>query len=77
LEGLTDTEIASETSTSANAVRLSWRSIYDRIEQGTGLVLPSSDRLMARGPEKRRHALAFVRDHPEEIRPFSWVAIRK
>jgi hypothetical protein len=76
LAGLTDADIAREANVTANAVKLAWRSIYDRIGQGTGLVLSPAG-IFGRGPEKRRHALAFVRDHLEEIRPYAWPAARK
>ncbi|WP_144061187.1 helix-turn-helix transcriptional regulator [Hyphomicrobium denitrificans] len=71
-EGLIDQEIATQLKISANAVKERWRSIYERVES----VLPHVFTQVAinsesRGPEKRRRVLAYIDDHPEELRPYS------
>ena len=72
LEGYSDKDIARLLATTSNAVRMRWRGIYDKMQQ----VLPDifrddgSEDDAARGFEKRRQALNYIREHPEEIRPW-------
>ncbi len=76
-DDLTDNEIAEDLRISGNSVALRWRSIYIRVAERVPLALhPGTDRLaaFARGAEKRRRVIAFVRQHPEELRPYSWSA---
>jgi DNA-binding CsgD family transcriptional regulator len=72
-EGLTDAQIACQLGISAAAVALRWRSIYTRVADRAPLVL-AEDRALpgrrGRGHEKRRQVIAFVNDHPEEMRPY-------
>jgi DNA-binding CsgD family transcriptional regulator len=72
IEGLTDEEIAGSLSVSRDAVKQTWRSIYDHVTQ----VMPDLvDRVQmvagegARGQEKRRRIVAYVRDNAQELRP--------
>ena len=70
VEGYSDKEIAEILGLSANAVRMRWRGIYEKMQA----VLPDiftdvEDNGAGRGQEKRRMAIHYVRDHPEEIRP--------
>jgi hypothetical protein len=75
LSGATDGELAKELGVSPSTVKNTWRSVYAR----TALHLPelfSDDsaaelRNSERGKEKKRHLLAHVREHPEELRPAS------
>ena len=72
---LTDSEIAEDLRISVNSVALRWRSIYTRVAERVPFALqPDADRLatLTRGTEKRRRVIAFVRQHPEELRPYSW-----
>lgn len=69
---LTDSEIAEDLHISVNSVALRWRSIYARVAERVPLALHAdTDRSVAptRGAEKRRRVIAFVRQHPEELRP--------
>jgi hypothetical protein len=74
-EGLTDAEIANELGTSTNSIVLRWRSIYARLaDRVPAALLRDAARRsapLARGTEKRRLAIAFARQHPEELRPYS------
>jgi DNA-binding CsgD family transcriptional regulator len=72
IEGLTDEEIAGTLSVSRDAIKQTWRSIYDHVTQ----VMPDLvDRGQmaagegARGQEKRRRIVAYVRDNAQELRP--------
>lgn len=69
---LTDGEIAEDLGVSANSVALRWRSIYARVAERVPFALdpdPRRPNAQARGAEKRRRVIAFVRQHPEELRP--------
>jgi DNA-binding CsgD family transcriptional regulator len=79
LSGATDEKLAEELRTSPNTVKNTWRSIYDR----AGSHLPElfsddsqSNLRSERGKEKRRHLLAYLREHPEELRPVSRKLLR-
>lgn len=72
IDGLTDEEIAGTLDVSRDAVKQTWRSIYDHVIQ----VMPDLvDRGQvqvgdgARGQEKRRRIVAYVRDNAQELRP--------
>jgi hypothetical protein len=72
-EGLFDAQIACQLGISAGAVALRWRSIYARVGDRAPSVLRDSESARAshgRGHEKRRRVIAFVNDHPEEMRPY-------
>lgn len=74
LVGDTDLEIASHLSISRWTVKKRWQSIYDRVDGIDRYVLPSNGRSQeggARGAERRRHLLAYLRQHLEELRPLS------
>ena len=72
-DGLTDARIAESLGISPTAVSLRWRSIYGRIEEFVRALLPleGEETNGARGQEKRRTVVAFVKEHPEELRPFA------
>lgn len=57
---------------SASTVKLRWRSIYLRVGNRRPDLLGPGGQAGAegqRGPEKRRHLLAYLRQHMEELRP--------
>ena len=71
---LTDGEIAKELGISPGAVALRWRSIYTRFATQASAWFDAetnSGSGASRGREKRRRVISFVRDHPEELRPYS------
>lgn len=67
-----DEDIASELNVALITVKKRWEGIYDRVSAvdsaffGEPKWAPRRER---RGPEKRRCVLAYVQDHPEELRP--------
>jgi hypothetical protein len=74
MDGETDIEIANALHLSVAAVKMRWRFIYNRV----GLVAPdllpkptSQVSESVRGQEKRRRIVEYVRNHPEELRPFT------
>jgi hypothetical protein len=71
LKGLTDEELAVSLALRLPAVKARWRSIFARV----AAVLPElADRLQnqaVRGRQKRHRVIEYMREHPEELRP--WV----
>jgi hypothetical protein len=64
----TDAEIASALDISASAVKKRWAAIFDRVA-GRIPELNDTPRELTRGPQKRHKLLAYLREHPEELRP--------
>jgi len=60
---------------SLSTVKKAWISIYHRVEHHLPDLmadpLRSDTPPSGRGKEKRRRLLAYLRDHPEELRPYS------
>lgn len=74
LEGGTDEELAQRLGISLSAVKKRWASVYLRINARKPSHLkfernenPQGDR----GREKKHKLLAYLREHPEELRPYS------
>lgn len=71
-DGLTDAKIASVLGITPAAVSLRWRSIYARLLESVPVVPRlEDDSNGARGQEKRRNVIAFINEHPEELRPYA------
>jgi hypothetical protein len=73
LVGKTDAELSEDLGLSIEAIKKRWMSIFDRIDEFKPEILSrtgaDSD---GRGPQKRHRVVAYIRSHPEELRPFSW-----
>jgi hypothetical protein len=69
----TDEELAVALAVSLPTIKKMWRSVYRRMAEVQPKMVRDSARSGAaeRGKEKRRHLLAYLRDHPEELRPVS------
>jgi hypothetical protein len=74
IDGMTDQEIAAALGVSRDAIKQTWRSIYDHATT----IMPElfEDPLVAepvsgRGTEKRRYVVSHVRDNLQELRPHS------
>jgi hypothetical protein len=69
--GAVDEEISAELCLTLSAIKRRWESIYDAVDrQAPDLVWGSRLQMdSVRGPERRRHLLNFLREHPEEMRP--------
>ncbi len=78
LNGKTDAELSADLSLSIEAVKKRWLSIFDRMDQFKPEILTQdgaeSD---GRGRQKRHRVVAYIRAHPEELRPFAWDADRR
>ncbi len=70
LLGGSDLEVAGELSVSVDAVKQSWRGIYQRVARVAPQLAPSDAGPGVRGQEKRRRLLEYLRNHLEELRPF-------
>ena len=75
LKGATDEQLSRTLGTSVPAIKKSWASIYHRVAQHLPNLVPdtlrSDEGRGPRGREKRRELLAYLRVHPEELRPVS------
>ena len=74
LQGGTDQELAEELGISLSAVKKMWASAYHRIESRRASILEFERKENAngdRGREKKQKLLVYLRDHPEELRPYS------
>lgn len=75
LHGGTDQELSDELGISLDTVKKTWRLIYDRVSACSPELVPANLALengtSERGREKKQHLIAYLRDHLEELRPFS------
>ena len=73
LVGKTDAELSADLGLSIEAIKKRWMSIFARVDEFKPEIL-SQDAADSdgRGPQKRHRVVAYIRTHPEELRPFSW-----
>jgi hypothetical protein len=75
LEGGTDEELADALGVSLFGVKRKWRVIYDRVTARQPELIPTNSQTeewtQDRGKQKKQRLLAYLRDHPEELRPVS------
>ena len=73
LVGATDEQLSSTLGISIPAIKKTWASIYRRVADHMPGLVPDAFQSDAggapRGREKRRELLAYLREHPEELRP--------
>lgn len=72
LSGMTDEELSAKLSVSLTAVKKRWLSIFERTIDKRPDLFPEVDLQkddQKRGRQKRHHVLAYMRRHPEELRP--------
>ncbi|HLH31037.1 MAG TPA: hypothetical protein VKY31_07525 [Terriglobia bacterium] len=73
LDGKTDSELSSQLGLSLEAVKKRWVSIFDRIDQFKPQILNNAGTDGdGRGPQKRHRVVSYIRNHPEELRPYAW-----
>lgn len=80
LDGMTDLELSHRLGLHLGTIKKRWISLFDRVADAQPGLLPemnSGNNDNRRGPQKRHHVLAYVREHPEELRPFEVHAGRK
>lgn len=75
MTGATDEQLSNRLGTSVPAIKKTWASIYrrvgDRLPELVRDALLSDAGGTSRGREKKRELLAYLRHHPEELRPAS------
>jgi hypothetical protein len=75
LEGGTDEELAKDLGISLSAVKKAWRTLYHRIAVNRPALIPGDSARKrwtgTRGKEKKQRLIAYLREHPEELRPVS------
>jgi hypothetical protein len=73
LTGATDEHLSQTLETSIPAIKKTWASVYRRVADHMPGLVPDAFQSDAggapRGREKRRELLAYLREHPEELRP--------
>jgi hypothetical protein len=74
LKGATDAELATELGITPAAVKARWRSAFARVAKAMPSLVDDVDDREGRGTQKRHRVLAYVRMHPEELRPYNWTA---
>ena len=77
LSGLTDAELATSIGVTFSAVKARWRSTFARIEEVMPALVADADDRDGRGAQKRHRVLAYIRTHPEELRPYDWKAVMR
>lgn len=78
LVGKTDAELSADLGLSIEAIKKRWMSIFERVDQFKPGILSRADADSdGRGPQKRHRVAAYIRTHPEELRPFSWDTKRR
>lgn len=72
LDGMTDQELSHRLGLHLGTIKKRWISLFDRVTDAHLGLLPdfSVAHGQKRGPQKRHRVLAYVRAHPEELRPF-------
>jgi DNA-binding CsgD family transcriptional regulator len=75
LSGKTDGDLSEELRLSLSTVKNTWRSIFNRAASRLPELFANPAhgdvQIARRGKERRRWLLAYLREHPEELRPFS------
>jgi hypothetical protein len=78
LGGETDAELSADLGLSIEAIKKRWMSIFDRVDEFKPEILSRTDAESdGRGPQKRHRVVAYIRNHPEELRPFHWDAKKR
>jgi hypothetical protein len=71
--GGTDEDLADELGISLSAIKKAWHSIYERVcahdPELVPATTPCEEGVAERGKMKKQRLLAYLRDHPEELRP--------
>lgn len=82
LSGATDKELCDQLAISLSAVKKTWQSAYNRA--GRTLPVPALSRdddserpIEERGKQKKQRLLAYIREHPEELRPVSMKLLKR
>lgn len=81
MAGGTDEELAGQLSVSLSTVKKTWLSVYDRVAACRPELVPRNASahgdISTRGRDKKQHLIAYLREHPEELRPTSRKLLRQ
>jgi hypothetical protein len=69
LHGAESTELADTLCRTPAAIKRTWTGIFEKCVRHNPALLPATEGSL-RGQQKRHKVMAYVRAHPEEIRPF-------
>jgi DNA-binding CsgD family transcriptional regulator len=73
LDGGTDEELSNDLGVSLSTVKMTWRAIYNRVATTLPALIPSPSQhgssTGSRGKVKKQRITAYLREHPEELRP--------
>jgi len=77
LSGKTDAELSVDLGLTVESTKKRWLSIFGRVDQFKPEILSQTEADAdafndVRGRQKRHRVVAYIRAHPEELRPFSW-----
>lgn len=74
LDELTDEELSDRLNVHIGTVKKRWMKVFDRISSERPELFISCARHVeqVRGRQKRHHILAYLREHPEELRPYGY-----
>jgi len=72
LKGRTDPELALELNVTVAAIKKRWLALYERVGRLQPELLNESGECSrsTRGRQKKHRVVAYLRDHPEELKPF-------
>ena len=74
-----DDELAKAMHLSPATIKKRWQALFERVADMRPTLLPREDdegSKVTRGPQKRHHILAYVRSHPQELRPYRWRSVK-
>lgn len=79
MHGETDAELAINLNLTLSSIKKRWNNLFMRVEEVYPSLLPDDDGKggEGRGRQKRHHILAYVRAHPQELRPFRWRSFKQ
>ena len=69
LRGAENAELAHHLCRTPAAIKRTWAGIFEKCVQNNPALLPATEGSL-RGLQKRHKVMAYIREHPEEIRPF-------
>lgn len=73
LHGGTDAEVARRMNLALATIKKRWQALFERLAHVHPVLVHESETKVSeasRGRQKRHHVLAYVRSHPQELRPY-------
>lgn len=72
LGGAIDDDVSGVLGVTLSAVKARWRSVFARISETMPGLLQDIGKSEGRGMQKRHKVINYVREHPQELRPYRW-----